>query len=312
MIVNNPCVDKVVFWIDVEVVGESGIQTICKHLNISKPNQRVYINNISVKMLSNGVITGVGSFPKFLNGDNLHTITLAETETVVDALSDAMGVDISGARVTQLEYGANYELSHPVSDYIELLGIAPRTTRCERARKSTQLETITYDHTGKEMLFSHIFYDKSAEMKISGNLLRYELRFKKRIAKRIGYKRAIRLSDLSTEMFSNRMRKLYIDFYNSIDKKKEFNMNPSGIKKPKDAEVALFSKLLQDADIKEIECFMSILKGNRVFADPKSYSRLKFKINQVKNNRKFVSNVGLINELDVRVKSGCFSGKCIV
>lgn len=299
---NAPGCDRVKFWIDVGAVDRGDLNAIIDRLNLNNNKHREYIGNICMMAHRNGSISGCGSLTKFIHGDNLQSITQDETEACVNALSDVVGVDISNARVTQLEYGTNYELSHPVADYLNLLGSAPYTKRIETA----QGETLMYQSKGKRGNFSHIFYDKGAEMGIDGNYLRYELRYWRELAKYLRAKDGITLRTLYDSQFCDEMQHRYYDFYNSIKKMSEVNINTETIRTVNDGFESLIAMLLNESAPNRIEQHIAELKRLGVYEDPKYYSRLKTKLNTIAQRKGITTSTELITELDNEIKNACF------
>ncbi|MFR9543521.1 MAG: phage/plasmid replication protein [Rikenellaceae bacterium] len=296
-----PSYDRVKFWVDAGAVSRRELASISDRLNLLLDKDRAYIGNICM-MAHNGSISGCGSLTKFIHGENLHSITQDETEAVVNALSDAVGVDISNARVTQLEYGANFEMSHPIAEYLDLLGSAPYTKRMETA----QGETLTYQTKSKRGNYSHVFYDKGAEMGVDGNILRYELRYRREIAKTLKRKGGITLQTLYDSRFCDEMKQRYYDFYNSIKKMNDVTINTETIKTVNDGFESLVAILLNEATPNRIEEHIADLKRQGVYSDPKYYTRLKSKLNAIAQRTGITTSTELITELSNEVHNACF------
>ncbi len=294
--------DKIKICIDARAVGKSDMESICDRFYLQEVGDANYISNLCIKRHTNS-ISITGSFTKFMYGDNLHTIGIAETEAIVETLSEISGCDISNARVVQLEFGTNFYLQEPISNYLKLLDASPTAIRVEGAKNDKRLETLYYYSKGKNTRFKHRFYDKGAEMGINGNILRYELNYTKRIATELKIVGGITLSTLHNINFYSYMLKRYCEFYCAITKKRDMKIAPNSIKKVSDGYEAFVSMLINNTSPNCIEEFIDKLKSDGVYKDPKYYTRLKNKLKKASQCEMTTSTKQLIEELDMRVEA---------
>lgn len=294
--------DRVKFWIDVGAINRVEMGQISDRLHLNE--QSAYLNNICVKS-HNGSISGCGSLAKYFADNNLYTINREETEAIVEALSSDMGVNITGARITQMEFGTNFYLSSPISEYLNLFGSAPYSKRRETAVNCSSLETLSYQSNSKKRYFNHVLYDKGAEMGIDDNILRYELRYMRDISRYLKIKGGITLKTLYDRDFYDYMLNRYWTFYESIKKMSNVTISTESIKTVGDGVETLVAMLLNETTPNRIEQYINQLKLLQVYDDPKYYTRLKVKLNSIANRKGATENKDLIAELDREIRNAC-------
>ena len=97
-------------------------------------------------------------------------------------LSDELGLGVSTAKVTYLEFGDSFIMEHKVEEYLKRLSAMPRMAR------NQQESTLYFQTKGVEDPKKFVFYDKETELRKKKeslpdgfrglNILRYEMRFK--------------------------------------------------------------------------------------------------------------------------------------
>ncbi len=203
------------------------------------------LDNYRIIAYPNRLIIKDGSFCKWFFGDNFQTLGRSETKQGIERLSDTLHLPIGKAKVTRLDIADNIILKHQPSLYFPYLGELSRYTRL------VQPDSLYYT-TDRKIL---TFYDKVAEQKKKGfdipeiyenrNVLRYELRLKKRLHELLKtdtitgdylYKEDIYIKALSE----------WKDMYNGIGKYKNKTINIEQMRSKKDlyniAIIALIEK----------------------------------------------------------------------
>jgi hypothetical protein len=163
-------------------------------------------------------LTAYGSLPQLLYKTNQLNFTREETIKALSKLQDIIGLDISAARVTRIDFGCNIVVDHPVDTYFKLL--------CNRdltKRWTVSDETLYFKGRVKELCF----YNKSVQLRDTyqplheqyfyKNLLRYEMKLTKEICKITDYPE-INCATLTDKRFYNKLVKLWHDEYQLIDK----------------------------------------------------------------------------------------------
>ena len=246
-----------------------------------------------------------GSLAKFLHGENITPMDLRGAADAVAKLSDALHLRMDEAKVKRLEFGRTLEVSRPVSDYLQRLGDVPRM------RRDVFAGALYYLNKGKEQNKVLAFYDKGAEARAGGmaipaglessNLLRYELRFCRRVARQ-AKARDVTAATLYNELFYRHMVELWRDNYFSILKTNKTGYDMDKIKTVSDAVEALAAKLISQAGKGQITDYVDMLKAAGVFPDRKYYTRLKRKLQDMAAKAGAGVPDELIQELDGKVR----------
>jgi hypothetical protein len=212
------------------------LKDILEKPSLSKPNDSDYgylngkIKNFKISIhynINSEKITRVsfeGSIPKFLYGNNIAQCSAEDIESVMDALSDSLRIDLSPAKITRLDVGFNFLVSNPVSYYISSINSYPRLLKINHEN-----ETVTFSSKSKARTV--LFYDKLKEMKDKGNkealsslsdfindnnILRFEVRFQKHFDPQLKIERVTFL-DLCSKDTHRTLVNILIDTYNKVE-----------------------------------------------------------------------------------------------
>ncbi len=303
--------DKVKFWIDA-AAGDTTLSAVADRLQVAKEytdrqtgeTQIIGdIDNISVQLHPNGASV-ICNFPKVLYNSNIYPISLKTSKEAIEKIADTLHADMSGAKVTAFEFGGNFIMNNKVSDYLRLLGGAAYYTQLEQAGG----DSLYYLSRGKAQRKKAVFYDKIADAEAKGieypdnlqgaNLLRYELRLKWRLASLLRVPQ-VTAETLTDEAFYSKLVQLYKDTYFSISKQKQMKIEPTKqVQTVGDAFNVFMARLISDADKSIIADYMQELKAANVFTDPKYYTRLRNRLEQVAGAAKFTESDELVKELD--------------
>ena len=304
------CYDKVSLWVDksftpydVDMTANTlDNGTISKDINTGNVVMYGYKKGLKVSFHPSG-ISVIGSLPKFLYDDNIHPLTRGTTGEAIEAISECLGFDIGNALVTGLEFGMNFPVLNPVSDYLLRLGELDRMLRYKFSSS-----TLYYKPKGRKQPKVLCFYDKVADAKAKGmsipagfedaNILKYEMRLKGRLSHQLKVDN-ITASTLSDRGFYKMLIGLYQSYYRAIYKQKQTNNDDmNNVNSVSDALELLFGRLLNEGEQGKIDDFINELKQNKVFDNRNYYTRLKGKL------KTFASKAGggledeLIKELD--------------
>ena len=247
-----------------------------------------------------------GSLPKFLYaGGNVIPLNRHTTEEAVKKLSDALQINLDDARVSALEFGANFLIRHKPAEYLKRMGELPR-----RQRYTFNVDTLYYRHRGKEQPDTFCLYDKISDAKAKGmpipagfedkNILRVELRLNGSLAKQMGVAE-VKASTLYDRQFYAKIRGRFINTYFSITKINKLNANfMAEIKTPKDAVDGFLGLMLAKAGqgMQEIDAYLEELKANQVFSDRINYKRTRDALYKAASKAKLSSKDELVAELD--------------
>ena len=180
-----------------------------------------------IKRFLNGKVNRIyfeGSIPKFLYGNNIAQCSAEDIESVMDALSDTLSIDLSSAKITRLDIGFNFLVSNPVSYYISSVNSYPRLQKITHEN-----ETVTFSSKSKARTV--LFYDKKKEMKDTGNkkalsslsdlindinILRFEVRFRKHFDSQLKLEKVTFL-DLCSKDTHQTLSNILIDTFNKVE-----------------------------------------------------------------------------------------------
>lgn len=268
---------------------------------------------MTVYMQSNGIVSINGSLAKFLNGDNVHTLNREDAEAAVMKLSDGFKVDPSDMRVTSIEFGSTFIMKKPPEAYFSKLGSMSRMVRNPIASSSLYYTTV-----GKQPSKVLCFYDKAAEIgrkhekmpvEFQGrNLLRYEIRLRKRLPQMLKVK-AVRAADLYDVGFYRGIAEMWRDMYFSISKKRVLEINAdSRIKTVSDGFNAYVALMYRQGGEVPPEDFISNLRANGIMTDRQNGSRLRARINRAIYSASFTTSDDDIKELDNAVNEAVEDG----
>ena len=303
------CYDKVSLWVNksfspydvdkIEKTLDNG--TISKDINTGNIVMSGYKKNLKVSFHPSGMSI-IGSLPKFLYDDNIHPLSRGTTREAIEAISDALDFNLSSARVNGLEFGFNFPVLNPVSDYLLRLGELDRMLRYKFSAS-----TLYYKPKGRKQQKVLCFYDKIADAKTKGmsipvgfedaNILKYELRLKGGLSQQLGVDN-ITASTLSDRVFYKMLIGLYQSYYRAIYKQKQIIYDMSSIKTPNDAFKYLLGRFLNEGEQGQIEEYINELKGHETFADRKYYTIVKTKLKEAADMAGGGLEDELIKELD--------------
>ncbi len=294
--------DTVNFWIDsVELSGASPFDTqpylseITERKNKNGYSCFGHVGDYMINITNDGISLR-GSLAKNYFGDNLHTLTRQDTKQAIEELSDHLHLDLGTAKVTRLDVSTVIPTKHPPANYYSHFGNKPYFERIQSTPN-----TLYYNNHQRQI----IFYDKTKEANAKDvqipeiwqncNLLRYELRYRKRLNRQFNISlTAARLYNL--EFYRSVIQSWYNEF-KTIQKLKKQSFMTDNISTTKEAETALFSVLLQEKGQSVIDEYLLVLKAKSVFKERQRYSELKRKLNMILQAPKGEQN-DLIKELE--------------
>lgn len=187
-------------------------------------NLKVSLNHFQVKVKD-------GSLCKWYFGNNFKTMSRKDTQMAIERLSDTLHLPIDKAIITRIDIAQNLITRYPPEVYFNHLGLLQYATRLQEPNG------IYYSQTGGRVAF----YDKCREQRKKGedvpelyegkNVLRYEQRYTKRIARQLNVPE-VTGSMLFDESFYIGMLNRWRDTYKNIQKVNDVNLN-FGIMKTK-------------------------------------------------------------------------------
>ena len=178
--------------------------------------QTGYLNNMHVRLRSDGELVVQGSLPRFLFGSNVETLRRCKVEEATRELTTAFGVRPEACRVYRLDLAATMPMPRPISLYLDALG---PVSRMQRRRFGG--ETVAYINGGRRLQF----YDKGKQAGLPGNLLRVEVQLKKRLRRQL--KREVKLADLYDPAFFAELACRWLEAYRRVPKRRRHLLTPT-------------------------------------------------------------------------------------
>ena len=271
-----------------EIVRPDGQVILTGHLQNYKAN--VSQSGISLK----------GSLAKYYLGDNIQTLTRSDSQRAIEKMQDETLLPIDLAKVTRFDIAANLLMRHEPKAYYSYLG------DCQYYKRSQLPDSVYYSNSQRVKLF----YNKAAEVKKQGlmlpevttgyNILRYELRFTGRLTKQFN-RSDIMVSTLTDEKFYIDAVNRWVHEYQSIDKKRDLNINYENMKSPKDFNRWLQLYAVNDIGQDRLMLAIDEMRLMQTFDKPEYYSRLKKELKQLCNDPDRSTSSELVTELDKKV-----------
>lgn len=252
------------------------------------------LENLKVSISENG-LSIKGSINKFWHGNNFCRLTRQETELGIEKLQDLLQLSLYDAEIKRIDVAQNLIMNEEAKKYYCLLGDSKYYTRL------SQPDSIYYNNG----LRTKLFYNKMKEGKSKGqetpqtwqnkNVIRYELRFMKRLPKQFK-KPHIYVSDLYDEEFYIKIIDLWTREYLEIKKNKLLTPKINSKMTNKDAKEYLLSALIDVFGQNEVNKLAEQWKDN--FSTNKEAHRFKKSLQELKG---LTEESPLIKELDEKV-----------
>ncbi|MCL2040585.1 MAG: hypothetical protein FWG84_00915 [Bacteroidales bacterium] len=231
---------------------------------------------------------------------HIHTLQRSSTQQAIEKLSDNLHFDIGIAKALRLDVSTVIPTKRPPPDYYTFLGQKPYFNRLQ-----SNADTLYYNNHQRQL----ILYDKVKEAKNSNtkvpdifkndNLLRYEMRITKRVAKQ--FKTDVTGATLYDEVFYYAIVQQWYNEFKTIQKLKSRDFMIDNVSSKKEAKEALFSYLLQQQGQDIISEFLNELKAERKFSSRSDYAKLKAELNKM-----IVAKNGNKNDLVTELETAIF------
>jgi len=259
------------------------------------------LGNMKVNVYS-GCLRVEGSLSKYLNGNNLERLTREQTEEVIEKLSDSLKLPFENAKVHRIDLAENFILKRPVREYMTLMGDVSYFTKRPYSKNG-----LYYTNSRRSM----IFYNKVKEYKDKKqanlipevykdrNVLRYELRFTKRLKEQ--FSSEVKAADLYNENFYINIIKRWLTTYFDIKKIKTFKDEDFQMKDIRDLRE--YALALSFMDELRLEVVMNRLEQARETGEMtnRTYYRCKSEVNRLLENKIHFEPNDCILELDRKV-----------
>lgn len=301
--------DTINIWIGKDLVANTDLLatipyslTSISNEGYNRKTEQSYISgniaNYKVTASSNGVSLK-GSLAKLYLGDNLQILTRQDSQRAIELLADTLHLPIQKAKVTRLDIGYNFKTKYPVESYYPFLGDA------RYLKRLVQPKSIYYSNNIRQL----VFYNKIAEAKSKGalipsiyqdsNLLRYELRYLKRVDKQLNNN--VLVKQIYNEEFYIKAVESWYSNYKKINKVHSLTLDNYTMNKPKDYFHYLMLLKLKEIGLNKALEEVEGLRAKGVFDRGEYYSRLKRDIKKHYLSANIISDSEHILELDKKV-----------
>lgn len=203
-----------------------------------------YLESLKVSISENRVKISDSSLCKYYLGDNFKTLTKGDTKRAIEKISESLHLPFQLANVTRIDFAKNLIMQFDEKIYYPYLGEAQYYNRLE------QNNGLYYNNQLRQLLF----YGKEYEQKIkrqpipelykNRNVLRFELRFKKKLRQQLN-KPEITANLLYDEAFYSSLVTRWKNEYLAIQKinSKLISMKATGSTKELAENLALYTIL---------------------------------------------------------------------
>lgn len=247
-----------------------------------------------------GSVSIKGSLAKYFLGNNINTLTRLETKWAIEQMQDDLGINLQNSNVYRIDIASNFIMKHPYKNYFDFLIDAPYT------KKGYISDSVYFSNKQRQL----IFYGKIQEMKDKGNpipkefiqykdnMLRYEIRMKKRLKEQIGNE--VKLNDLYEPNFFKYMVTKWMEDYFSVNKMQRIMLDRKAYSTPKNYKDYLLLKLINE---KGIDNILNDIDANRKeFNSSTGATRCKTMIKELTQLEDYSEPNELIEELNEKVK----------
>ncbi len=242
-----------------------------------------------------------GSIQVFAQQENLSPFTFKEVSGAIHQLGDMLNFPIEEGRVSRFDFSGNILLRHPVEAYLAHFGQKSRFKRQE------QNNGIYYQTEEKILLF----YDKIKEMKSKRmfippyfdgkNVLRYELRFMKKLSRQFKVQE-LQVKNLLDRSFFEELCHLWRSEYKSIEKNKSSIGSLSEIRTKRDLIKELSLMHVQQIGVDKLQGEIREMQLTGKISKKDAYEMRKFISEEATEKYPSAEN-DLISELNQKIKA---------
>jgi len=265
-----------------------------------------YLKNLAVSWNSDNA-TVYGSFAKYYFGNNLNLLTLNQYKIVTSDLSEKLGIDISLAKIFQLDNAFDAEVALPVKSYFNLFG-----EKKGMMRTPTDRNSLYYSNSFKIVNI----YDKLKDLKHDGmivtgienlmreNLMRFEVRNKTaaiaKIIKMFGLTE-LTIADLRRRDIFSEFVRAVLKEYQSIAKKQDFYFD-GNIRKPNDIITPLAIAGINSIGLENVYSMIENTRALKKLKHNEYYSRMKNKVRGLSKHKDYTRPYPALTDLDNEMK----------
>lgn len=201
--------------------------------NIRQTDEHRFEGNIgNIKILETlGGVTMSGSVAKYLQGQNVESLTRESYTAALKKIENDTGIDLQNGFLIRVDMGASIIMNHGAAEYMRLFDVIPIYDLVQRTNTDGLKEMLYCTKSGA---FEFSAYDKKKEIERKNkseqmpdvyrnakNILRLEYRIIRRqgIKTKLGNGADVTPWQLAEKEKYRELQKLFFDFYKSIPKK---------------------------------------------------------------------------------------------
>lgn len=258
------------------------------------------LRNLYVVVRQDG-ITIEGSIQVYAQQENLSDFSFKDMADVLHQLGVSLDLPIEEGKVSRFDFSGNIILKHPVEAYLVHFG------QKSRFRRQEQNNGLYYQTKEKTLLF----YDKIKEMKAKRglipqyfegkNILRYELRFMKRLPRQFNVSE-LQVKHLLEPSFFNALCHQWRNEYKSILKNKSSLGSFSDIKTKRDLVKGLSLMQVQQIGVDKLLLHIKELQLTGRILKKEAYEMRKY-LNEEATEKYPIAENDLISELNQKIKA---------
>ena len=271
------------------------------HLHTGNTSIIGRLRNLSIRLNSYAMVIE-GSMTKYWYGNNWRQLSFGEMQQAFSDLSEELQLSLEKAVITRIDLGINLTMEHHVSLYLGNLDYCPRYDM------QPLNNGIYFNQKQKQLLF----YGKEAEQKSKGNpipslyrgknILRYEMRWKKGLAKQHNVSQ-MNIETLCQERFFVSLVNKMKNEYFKIRSRAISTLPMEAFKSPKSVMDHLLLKGAEAefGSVGEALSFIDKVNKSGAFANKMQAVRLKQKIKVLSKKPGLTQANELTIELDAKI-----------
>lgn len=245
-----------------------------------------------------------GSLNKYWYHSNVGVFTHTDFTNAIAQLSEDFQVNLFNALLLRIDIAATLRVKYPVKCYLNSF------TRKEKTERKPYENGVYFSNTSREI----VFYDKVLETNkrrqtipeeyADSHLLRYELRFKKKIANSLKNGESyVLVSDLCDYKFHVKLLQWWLKEFKAIAQEKQILLDPScGITQVKDFQAQLMLLGIKAmGGFAKLNDNLQLISDNKGFDNATQKMRLNKVVKSLGEKKDFVIEGEILDEINSTV-----------
>jgi len=259
-----------------------------------------YYSGYKVKINRYKISFSECSLARFKFGNNLKSLTCSDTEQIFEQMQDELHLPVHEAKLTRIDLAQHFSMNHSPELYLPLLGESRYYERLE------QPNGINYINSKRVLVFYNKTVEQQEKFKLLPvnyeikNLLRYELRFKKRLPQQFSLPE-VTCSLLYDRTFLSMLARQWKEEYSKINKVSlnAGSLIPTGSSKYFIEQLA--GRTIQDIGQNKLFYLLKEWQGTELISKKQAFD-IKKSLQKISKSPDHNSGNELINELDRKIE----------